>query len=86
MLWALAEDLKGVADRRSECFIVDVRSGQKGGDAVGKTKRGKGTKIMAIADRSGLPIALCIASASLHEVSSLNTSSMPASSKKHLSD
>ena len=35
---------------------------------MGKTKRGKGTKIMAIADRSGLPVALCIASASPHEV------------------
>jgi len=35
---------------------------------VGKTKRGKGTKILAIAVRSGLPVALCIASASPHEV------------------
>jgi len=42
--------------------------GQKGGSAVGKTKRGKGTKIMAIADRAGLPIAAGIASASPHEV------------------
>ena len=42
--------------------------GQKGGSAVGKTKRGKGTKIMAIADRSGLPIAARISSASPAEV------------------
>ena len=35
---------------------------------MGKTKRGKGTKIMAIADRSGLPIACCATSASPHEV------------------
>jgi transposase len=34
---------------------------------VGKTKRGKGTKIMAIADRSGLPIAVHIENASPHE-------------------
>jgi transposase len=41
---------------------------QKRGGLVGKTKRGKGTKIMAIADRHGLPIAAGIASASPHEV------------------
>ena len=35
---------------------------------VGPTKRGKGTKIMAIADGNGLPIAVCIESASPHEV------------------
>lgn len=35
---------------------------------MGKTKRGKGTKIMAIADGSGLPLACCTASASPHEV------------------
>jgi transposase len=35
---------------------------------VGKTKRGKGTKIMAVADRSGLPIAIHLESASPHEV------------------
>jgi len=35
---------------------------------VGKTKRGKGTKIMAVADRAGLPISVCVTSASPHEV------------------
>jgi len=45
-----------------------LRSGEKGGFAVGKTKRGKGTKIMAVADRHGLPVAIHIASASPHEV------------------
>jgi len=35
---------------------------------VGKTKRGKGSKIMAIADRSGLPVAVHLASASPHEI------------------
>jgi transposase len=35
---------------------------------VGKTKRGKGTKIMGIADRHGLPLALRTASASPAEV------------------
>lgn len=35
---------------------------------MGPTKRGKGTKIMAITDRSGLPLAVCIKSASPAEV------------------
>ena len=35
---------------------------------MGKTKRGKGTKLMALADGSGLPLAVCAASASPHEV------------------
>lgn len=43
-------------------------SGKKRGLAVGKTKRGKGTKIMAIADASGVPVAADVASASPHEV------------------
>jgi transposase len=45
-----------------------LRRGEKGGFAVGKTKRGKGTKIMAVADRNGLPVAIHVASASPHEV------------------
>jgi transposase len=35
---------------------------------VGKTKRGKGTKLMAMADRFGFPISVYTASASPHEV------------------
>ncbi len=35
---------------------------------MGKTKRGKGTKLVAVADRSGLPLAVHTASASPHEV------------------
>ncbi len=35
---------------------------------MGKTKRGKGTKLMAMADRSGLPLATCASSAAPHEV------------------
>jgi len=52
----------GVLHRR------DLRSREKGGSGVGKTKRGKGTKIMAVADRNGLPIAIHTESASPHEV------------------
>jgi hypothetical protein len=46
----------------------DVCSGQKRGRCVGKTKRGKGTKIMGIADGHGLPLALRTESASPAEV------------------
>jgi transposase len=35
---------------------------------VGTTKRGKGTKLMAVADRCGLPLAVHTTSASPHEV------------------
>src|SRR5258705_13163916 len=42
--------------------------GQKGGCAVGKTKPGKGTKLMAVADGAGLPIAIHTTSASPHEI------------------
>jgi Transposase DDE domain len=41
---------------------------QKRGLRVGKTKRGKGTKLMAVADRSGLPLAVYPASAAPHEI------------------
>jgi serine phosphatase RsbU (regulator of sigma subunit) len=53
----------------SECFIdATFVAAKSGGDCVGKTKRGKGTKLMAVADRSGLPVAAHAASASPHEV------------------
>jgi hypothetical protein len=40
---------------------------EKGGSGVGPTKRGKGSKIMAIADGPGFPLAVHVASASPHE-------------------
>jgi len=43
-------------------------SGEKRGAKVGKTKRGKGSKLMAITDASGLPLAVYTDSASPHEV------------------
>ena len=46
----------------------NVRSGEKRGHRVGPTKRGKGTKIMAIADSHGLPVSICTESASPAEV------------------
>jgi hypothetical protein len=40
----------------------------RGRPKIGKTKRGKGSKIMAVADRHGLPVAICVESATPHEV------------------
>ena len=83
VLRALAADLhaRGGLDL-SETFIDgSFASAKKKGVHVGKTKRGKGTKIMAIADRAGLPVAITIASASPHETrlveQTLNASFLP---------
>lgn len=47
----------------------DFCLGEKGGDGIGKTRKGKGVKIMAMVDRHGLPIAVCTESAQRAEVS-----------------
>ncbi len=44
-----------------------VQRGKKGGDRIGPTRCGKGSKIMAIVDRGGLPIAVGVTSASPNE-------------------
>lgn len=46
----------------------DFRKCEKRGEEVGKTKRGKGTKIMLIGDANGLPVAAHVASASPREI------------------
>jgi hypothetical protein len=40
---------------------------------VGKTKRGKGTKIMGLADAGGLPLTVSTTDASPHEVTLVDT-------------
>jgi hypothetical protein len=53
----------------AECFIDGTFvPAKQGGEAVGKTKRGKGTKIMGIVEGHDLPISVLIASATPHEV------------------
>jgi len=42
--------------------------GEKRGEKVGKTKRGKGTKIMVLTDGHGLPLGIDMASATPNEV------------------
>jgi IS5 family transposase len=53
----------------SECFIdATFASAKGGGYEIGKTKRGKGVKIMAIVDRQGLPLSVSTHAANHHEV------------------
>ncbi|MEM3485260.1 MAG: hypothetical protein QXI12_06530 [Candidatus Methanomethyliaceae archaeon] len=35
-----------------------LRAGEKGGSGVGKTKVGKGSKVMVVVDGQGLPLGL----------------------------
>ena len=46
----------------------EFRTIQKRGSKIRKTKRGKGSKIIAVADRHGLPVAICFESATPHEL------------------
>ncbi|RJP78729.1 MAG: IS5 family transposase [Desulfobacteraceae bacterium] len=66
----LAQDLyeRGGIDIREAFIDGTFVPAKKGVFAVGKTKRGKGTKIMAIADAAGFPVAAHVESASPHEV------------------
>ncbi|HEX8323998.1 MAG TPA: IS5 family transposase [Tepidisphaeraceae bacterium] len=45
----------------------DFRAGKKGGQCVGPTKKGKGTKLVVVVDRSGIPLACTVHSASPSE-------------------
>lgn len=45
-----------------------VRACEKRGECVGKTKRGKGTKLMVLADGQGIPLGVSIHAASPAEV------------------
>ena len=53
----------------SESFIdATFASAKGGGTGVGKTKRGKGVKILGIVDRHGLPLSVSTHAANHHEV------------------
>jgi transposase len=52
-----------------ECFIDGTFApAKRGGMGVGKTKKGKGSKIMAVVEADGWPVAVTIDSATPHEV------------------
>lgn len=69
MLTSLADDLRdrGKLDL-SECFFDGTFVAAKKKAGSWKDQAGKGTKIMAMADRHGLPIAVYLARASPHGV------------------
>ena len=68
VLQVLAEDKERGGFDLSECFIDGTFIAAKRGQRVGTTKRGRGTKLMTVADVSGLPICVHAADASPHEV------------------
>jgi hypothetical protein len=59
---------QGYLDLQEAFIDGSFAPAKQGGGCVGKTKRGKGSKIMAIADRQGLPVAVHLESATPHEV------------------
>jgi hypothetical protein len=65
---AAALQIRGVLDVEEAVIDGSFAPAKKGGSKIGKTKRGKGSKIMAVADRHGLPVAMCVESATPHEV------------------
>jgi hypothetical protein len=67
---ALAADLeeRGLLDIREAFIEGSFAPAKKGAPKLGRQKRGKGTRVMAIAESHGLPVGLCIESASPHEV------------------
>jgi transposase len=70
ILTRLANELRdqGGMDE-TECFIdATFASAQGGGEGMGKTRRGKGVKILAIVDRHGLPLSVSTHAANHHEV------------------
>ena len=59
---------EGVIDERERFIDATFAFAKGGGDEIGPTKRGKGVKILAIADRHGLPLSVSTHAANHHEV------------------
>ncbi len=70
ILTDLANDLReqGALDERESYIDATFAFAKGGGAEVGPTKRGKGTKILAIVDRHGLPLSVSTHAANHHEV------------------
>jgi len=71
--FALTEFANALRDdggiNESECYTdATVASAKGGGEQIGRTRRGKGSKIMAIVDRHGLPLAVTTHASNHHEV------------------
>lgn len=59
---------QGTLDEREAYIDATFASAKGGGDQIGPTKRGKGVKILAIVDKSGLPLSISTHAANHHEV------------------
>jgi transposase len=70
ILTALADELRdaGALDERDAFIDATFASAKGSGEEIGKTKRGKGVKIMAIVERHGLPLAVSTHATNHHEV------------------
>jgi transposase len=70
VLTQLANALReqGGIDEREAFIDATFASAKGGGDEIGKTRRGKGVKILAIVDRHGLPLSVSTHAANHHEV------------------
>ena len=70
ILTDLANALREQGDIDEQESFIDAMfcAAKGGGHGIGKTKRGKGVKIMGIVDRNGLPIAVTTHAANHHEV------------------
>jgi transposase len=70
ILTQLANTLReeGELDERESFIDATFGSAKGGGDGIGKTRRGKGVKILAIVDRHGLPLSVSTHAAHHHEV------------------
>ena len=58
----------GVIDERESFIDAAFASAKGGGAEIGKTRRGKGVKILGIVDRQGLPLSVSTHAANHHEV------------------
>ncbi len=58
---------------RECCIDAKFVPAKKGGECVGPTKCCKGTKLVAITEKRGMPVSILITSASCHEVRLSNT-------------
>lgn len=67
---ALANELRDMdlIETEESFFDASFSPAKGGGAEIGKTKRGKGVKIMAIVDKHGLPLAVSTRAANHHEV------------------
>jgi len=59
---------QGEIDESESYIDATFASAKGGGDETGKTRRGKGVKIMAIVDRQGMPLSVSTHAANHHEV------------------